>query len=187
VPVTLVRQEQLLEDALVRQLHERAVAMSAQLAAFKAACVGDIEAFLALLAESYGARPAGAKGNLTLATFDGTLRVQVAIGEQLAFGPELQVAKDLVDQCIHDWSAGARAELVAMVMGAFDVDKAGKLNVGRILGLRRLAIDDPRWKSAMEAIGNGVRVDGRKQYVRFYERKAEDEKLEQVPLDLASV
>ena len=68
---------------------------------------------------------------------------------------------------------------------AFDVGQQGKLRVDRILGLRRLAIDDADWLRAMEAISNAVRVVQSKRYVRFYRRTAPAGPYEQVALDLA--
>ena len=186
VPVVLVKPEQLLEDALVRGLHAAAEKLSGQIREFRDTAFGEIDALLGLLADKYDVTLGGDRGNLTLDTFDGTLIVSVSIGDQLDLGPELQVAKQLIDGCIHRWSEGASIELQAIVNGAFDVDKKGKLNVGRILALRRYNIDDADWKKAMEAIGNAARVVSSKRYLRLH-RKIGDRPKEQVPLDLASV
>lgn len=186
VPSALVKPEQLLEDALVRAVHDKAAKLSEALRVFREATFGDVEALLAILAEKYGVELGGDRGNLTLDTFDGDLILQVSIGDQLDLGPELQVAKQLIDACIHRWSKGASIELQAIVNDAFDVDKKGKLNVGRILALRRMSIDDEDWKKAMDAIGNATRIVRSKRYLRLYS-KAGDKAKTQVPLDLASV
>jgi Protein of unknown function (DUF3164) len=187
VPITLVKPEHYLEDRLVREMHAASLLQSAALKRFREKAAGDIASFLELLAEKYGAKPGGAKGNLTLSSYDGTLRIQLAVGDQLAFGPELQIAKTLVDECIRGWSAGANENLQAIVNDAFSVDKQGKLNVERILSLRRLDIQDEPWQRAMVAIGDAIRVVRSKEYLRFYQRVKVDEKFQQVPLDLASV
>ena len=186
VPTALVKPEQLLEDELVRGLHERAQAVSGALREFLEQSLADIEALLGILADKYSVNLGGERGNLTLDTYDGALIVQVSIGDQIDLGPELQVAKALIDGCIHRWSKGASIELQAIVNDAFDIDKKGKLNVGRILGLRRMNIDDPDWRKAMDAIGNATRVVRSKRYLRLY-RKTGDKAKQQVPLDLASV
>lgn len=186
VPIALVKPQHLLEDALVRNLHDRAAKLSDHIREFRDAAFADIDALLGLLAEQYDATLGGDRGNLTLDTFDGTLIVSVSIGDQLDLGPELQVAKQLIDRCIHRWSEGASIELQAIVNSAFDVDKKGKLNVGRILALRRHNIDDEDWKTAMKAIGDATRVVSSKRYLRLH-RKIGDRPKEQVPLDLASV
>jgi hypothetical protein len=186
VPTNLVKPEHRLEDELVRTLHAGAVRLSEKIRHFREKTTADILAFMDLLSEQYGAQRGGPRGNLTLTTFDGTLRVQLATNDQLEFGPELQVAKELVDACIKRWSEGATTELMAIVDDAFNVDQKGKLNTDRILALRRLAITDPEWALAMTAISDAIRVISTKRYLRFYSRGAPDEKFVQVPLDIAS-
>jgi hypothetical protein len=185
VPIELVKPEHLLEDDLVHALHAKALVISEQLRHFREESIADILALLDILAEKYGTQRGGHRGNITLNTYDGALRVLLATGDQIELGPELQIAKDLVDSCIRRWSEGASIQLKAIVDLAFDVDKKGKLNTDRILALRRLDIQDPEWQRAMIAIGDAVRVVSSKRYLRLYTRKG-DEKYTQVPLDVAS-
>ena len=74
-----------------------------------------------------------------------------------------------------------------MIDNAFQVDKEGNLNTGRILTLRRLAIDDQRWKRAMDALNDSIQVQFSKSYVRVYERVGETDVYQQIPLDVAGV
>ena len=187
VPVANVKAEHLLEDRLVRELDERARGVTAALEGLKATAFAEIEALLALLAEKHGAERGGPRGNLTLHSYDGSVRVQVAIGDLLTFGPELQVAKTLIDSCLRRWTQGGNANLEAIVTDAFDVGKEGRVRVDRILGLRRLSIEDDEWKRAMEAISEAIRVVQSRRYVRFYRRSAADQPYVQVPLDIARV
>jgi hypothetical protein len=62
----------------------------------------------------------------------------------------------------------------------------GSVNTARILGLRRLAIDDVQWQQAMEAISDAIQVSGTKEYLRFYTRD-ESGKYQQIPLDFAAM
>jgi hypothetical protein len=128
----------------------------------------------------------GKKGNLTLVSFDGRFKVIVAQSETLVFDERLLAAKELIDQCIRGWSEGASTELLALVNDAFRVDQAGKLSSGRILGLRRLDIQDKKWKKAMEAISESVQVASSKRYIRFYVRLEDSEEYAPVSLDVAS-
>ena len=185
VPLANVKPEHLLEDQLVRELDNDARALNEMLAQFKARAFEKVDILLDLLAQKHGAKVGGAKGNVTLVSYDGALRVQVAIGDHLAFGPELQVAKSLVDECLDAWSQGANPHIRTVVNDAFDVGKEGKLVVGRILGLRRLNIDDEKWLRAMEAISSAIRVEQSRRYVRFYRRVQHDAPYVQVPLDVA--
>ncbi|KXV20044.1 DUF3164 family protein [Gluconobacter japonicus] len=185
VPRANVKPEDLLQDELVKKLFERARSIRDGMRQFREDADSDIRAFLDLLAEQYGAKKGGAKGNLTLATYDGCERITIAISDTITFGPELQIAKELVDSCLTRWTEGGNANIRAVVTDAFDVGKEGKLNVSKILGLRRLSIDDEEWKRAMQAITDAVKVNASRSYIRFHERSSPDAAFIQVPLDIA--
>lgn len=63
---------------------------------------------------------------MTFQTYDGLKKVQVAISENIVFGAELQTAKNLIDECINEWGADSRPEIVTLIDHAFQVDKEGK-------------------------------------------------------------
>lgn len=172
VPLETIKPIDLARDQLVREIVAHAIALSRQIAAFKAQTFGDIEAFVDLSAEEYGAKIGGSKGNVTLMSFDGRYKIQRAIAERICFDERLQAAKALIDECITAWSAGSDAKIQLLVNNAFQVDKEGKINAGRVLGLRRVGITDDRWTRAMQAISDAVQVVGSKAYVRVYERDA---------------
>lgn len=185
VPLALVKPQHLLEDELVRKVMGHAIALSDQVARFKEHCFDDLGSFEALLAQEYGARVGGEKGNKTLMSHDGLYKVQVQVADAVVFGPELQTAKVLVDECLNEWSEGARDEIRAIVTRAFNTDKAGQINRSEIFMLLRLEIEDPRWKRAMQAIRDAMRVVGSKTYIRCYRRDAQDGAWEPVSIDLA--
>ena len=176
-----------IEDDLVRRVLGYADDLSARIARFKGHCFDDIGAFMALLAEKYDTTVgAGTKGNMTFTSYDGTCKVQVAVADRLTFGPELQVAKALIDQCLAEWMEGSRAELRALIERAFQTDKAGQVSREAIFSLRRVEIDDDRWRKAMEAIGDSIRIEGSKTYLRFYRRARPTDNWTNVTIDLAS-
>ena len=143
-------------------------------------------AMLDLVAEKYGRTRGGAKGNVTFSSFDGAQQITIRVQETLTFGPELQIAKDLIDECVTEWSEGANANLRAIISDAFQVDKEGQLNTGRILSLRRVKIQDERWNRAMEAISESLQVAMSKTYINFRE-KDKHGKLINIPLDIAAI
>jgi hypothetical protein len=152
----------------------------------KSRMMGDIEAFVQLSAEQYGAKLGGKKGNVSLLSYDGRYKIVRQISEHLSFDEQIQAAKALVDECIKEWTEGTRGELRALINDAFQVDKEGRINTGRILGLKRLDIADPRWNRAMEAISNSLQVTGTKAYVRVYERQ-DDGSYNPLSLDMAAI
>ncbi|EHP39402.1 hypothetical protein OR16_31614 [Cupriavidus basilensis OR16] len=174
-------------DQIVGELVALAKRQSQALAEFKKRVFGDAEAFISMSAEEYGAKVGGAKGNVTLFSFDGRYKVQIARAENITFDERLQAAKVMIDELLAEWTLGARPELQAIIQGAFETDKEGNLNTGRILSLRRLDIQDPRWKKAMYAISDSVQVIGTKAYVRFYERVGDSEEYRPISLDIAKI
>lgn len=174
-------------DALVAEIFAAAEKLQAAMRDFKQRSMGDVEAFVELAAEKYEAKLGGVKGNISLLSFDGSRKVQIAIGDDLHFDERLAVAKALVDECIHEWAADSRPEIKTLVEHAFQTDKEGKISTGRVLGLTRLAIDHPKWKRAMEAIRDSLQVISTKSYIRLYVREAQDQKFRQMPLDLAGI
>ncbi|MCU0902416.1 MAG: DUF3164 family protein [Tabrizicola sp.] len=187
MPLSMIKPQHQLEDDVVRQIMGYAVALSEQVTRFKAHTFEDIGVFEALLAQEYGATIGGAKGNKTLMTYDGLFKVQVQVADYVVFGPELQIAKTLVDECLNEWSADARDEIRAIVTRAFNTDKEGQINRSEIFMLLRLEIKDDRWLKAMQAIRDAMRVVGSKTYVRCYRRERFDAAWQAVSIDLAKV
>lgn len=186
VPVETVRPQDTLMDEAVGKIFGFAKDLSDQIARFREHTFADINDFLALLEQEYGARMGGQKGNVTLTSFDGTKKVVLQVADRIDFGPELQIAKNLVDECLIEWSADGRAELRSIVTRAFSVDQAGKIKQDALFSILRLDIDDERWQRAMRAIRDSIRVTGTKEYVRFYERTNGRAAWQPVTIDLAN-
>lgn len=185
IPESAVKAVDKLEDEIVRKVIGAALPISAVVAAFRLQTLADMDDFVLLLEQEYGARRGGSKGNLTFTSFDGTLKICVQVSENISFGPELQVAKTLVDECLREWSAGSGAEIQAIINRAFDVDNQGRINRNDLLGLLRLEIEDTRWQEAMRAIRDSMRVIGSKRYVRMYRRANAQAQWTAVTIDVA--
>ena len=140
-----------------------------------------------LIFEKYGVSLGGKKGNLTLHSFDGRFKMLLAIAESMTFDERLQVAKSIIDACVHTWAKGANRNIQALVNHAFQVDKAGQVSTTRVLSLRQLKIDDPEWERAMSAIADSMKTTASKAYIRFYERDEASGEYRAIPLDAASL
>jgi hypothetical protein len=184
VPVETIKPIDIERDKLVAEIVSHARALSRQISAFKAQTFGDIEAFVDLSAEQYGVKLGRVKGNISLLSFDGKYQVLRAVSEHITFDERLQAAKALIDECLTDWTQGSAPEIKVLINQAFQVDKAGNINTGRVLSLRRLEIEDARWQRAMMALTEAVQVVGSKSYVRVYERD-ETGKYQPIALDVA--
>lgn len=175
-------------DKVVRKMVAAAQQMAIAIAAFKKQQTDDLDAFLELSANEYGKTMRGAKGkgNITLSSYDGSLKVERAISERIAFDERLQLAKTVVDECIHRFGKGVNHNFKAIASRAFKADKAGNVSVARILDLRGIDIDDAEWLRAMDIIADSMQVVGSKPYLRFYVRGDDSGKYIGIPLDMAN-
>jgi hypothetical protein len=187
IPENMVKPIDRARDDLVHELVAQAKSTSAVLAAFKAKAFGDIGAFVEMSGEQYGVKLGGVKGNVTLLSFDGRYKIVRQIQEHLVFDERLQAAKQLIDECIQTWTEGSSDEIKALINDAFQVNKEGKINTARVLGLKRLNINDEKWLRAMQAISDSVQVAGSKPYIRIYERVGDTDQYQPISLDVAAV
>lgn len=186
VPESKIQPIDLLRDDVVLALIGRAKAESERVTAFKIEAMAEVETLVKVAGDEYGAKMGGTEGNLTLTSFDGRFKVQRQVSKKLVFDERLQVAKSLIDECVHEWSKDANDNIKALVEHAFDTDAEGKLNIGRIFGLLRLSIDDKKWMQAMDAIRDSIQISGSATYLRFYE-KADDGSWAAIAIDLKGV
>lgn len=170
IPASKIKDIDKARDAAVRSIVEQAKVASAALRDFKERVMTEVTAFADRSAGEYGVSIGGAKGNITLTSFDGRYKVVRAMQDSIAFDERLQVAKSIIDECVHAWAKGSNHKIQALINHAFQVDQAGQVSVGRVLGLRQLKIDDARWAEAMKAIQDSMQVTVSKAYLRVYER-----------------
>ena len=157
------------------------------LADFKARAMQEVAALVSTSMEQYGVKAGGEKGNVTLISFDGRYKLVRSMQDKLTFGEQLMAAKALIDECVHEWAHNADDNIKVLVNHAFQTDKEGKINTGRVLGLRRLEIRDAKWQSAMQAIADSIQIASAKPYVRFYKRNDTTGEYESISLDVAAV
>lgn len=184
-PLDFVKPQDKLMDEMVRKIVAYGQDLSEQVSRYKEHCFEDVAGFLAVLEQEYGQTRGGKKGNMTFTSYDGCLKVTVQVADNIEFGPELQIAKELLDECLTEWSSDARPELQAIVTRAFNTDKPGQVNRSEIFMLLRLDIEDERWRRAMQAIRDAMRVVGSKAYVRCYQRPTPDAAWQAITIDMA--
>ncbi|WNJ93989.1 DUF3164 family protein [Bosea sp. 685] len=186
IPIENIRAADQLEDETVRKIMAFAEDLSAQIRRFREHTFADLNGVHALYQQDYGAKAGGEKGNVTFQTFDGLKKVQVQIANLIEFGPQLQQAKALIDECLKEWGAESRPEIRALVNRVFNVDQAGQINKAELFSLLRMEILDERWVSAMKAIRDAIRITGTKEYVRFYMRSRPNDEWRAVAINIAA-
>ena len=172
IPLDNIKPIDLARDELVREIFADVQPAARELVQAKRRAIGDVRAFVDLSAEKYGVKPSK-RGNVTLTSFDGSLKVMVAVQDVLVFDERLQAAKALIDECLTEWTQDSRQELKTIVQAAFDMDKEGRISVGKVLGLRRLQIDDDKWQRAMAAVTDSLNTHTTREYIRLHQRDEE--------------
>ncbi|PZR89668.1 MAG: sulfate transporter [Stutzerimonas stutzeri] len=186
-PLDLVKVEDFLEDQMVRKIIGFARPLSAELARFKKHTRADIAEFDRMLEVKYGLvkRGRAGAGNQKYRSLDGLMMVETRVNKLIEFGPQLQVAKGLVDECLNEWTDDGRAEVRGLITRAFKVDKAGQISKDAIFELFKVESNDPRWLQAMEAISAAVRVIGSKEYLHFSFREDREADWIRISLNIA--
>ncbi len=183
VPAANVAELDKLRDEQVRMLVEEAEQIGRQVAEFRAWAAGAVASFVELSAQEFGASIGGERGNVTLTSFDGSMKVVRSRADEITFNEAVRVTREKVFACIEKWSDGANANLARLVTKAFETDRNGHLSAAKILSLRQIKIEgDADWDAAMAALDGAVQVIGSRQYVRFY-RRGPDGKYAQVGVD----
>ena len=163
-----------------------ALGLSDQVSRFKQHTFEDLGAFDAVLQQEYGQSKGGPKGNRTYQSYDGLMKVEVRVADLLDFGPELQVAKAILDECLTEWSSESRPEIRALITKTFNTDKEGTVNRALVFTLLSLDVQgEPRWSRAMDALRDAIRVVGSKTYYRIQTRDVVDAPWRTVTIDLA--
>ena len=186
VPINSIKPSDLMRDDLIKEIIAKVTPLNAQLAELKRDVINDLRSFIDISANEYGVALGGKKGNVTLTSFDGAYRIQIAMQDTLHFDERLQAAKQLIDECLHEWTQNSGADLKTIVQAAFDVNKEGQINTSRVLGLRRLNIQNEKWLQAMNILSDSIQVQASKEYVRFYQRNKAG-KYELINLDIATL
>lgn len=187
VPEELVRESDLIRDAIARDLAMEAERLNAQLIEYKKKALSDVADLISIAAERYGVEFGGKKGNVSIMTYDGEYKVQRTIAERITFSEEIEAAKELINDCIMRWSEGANANIRALVDRAFRTNSKGQIRTASILELLRLEIDDDGWCRAMDALKDSIQCAGTAIYIRVYKRIGNSDQYRALPLDLAAV
>ncbi|HRR34743.1 MAG TPA: DUF3164 family protein [Kiritimatiellia bacterium] len=176
LPAADVKSKDLLEGRFVDEFHRLAAAAAAACAHVRLAAFAESDALVGMIVEDAGGCHDGHAGKVTLQNMRATRRITIDRRDTVAFGPEVQAAKDLVMACVRKWSDGANAHLVQLAMAAFQANGRGDLSVSKVAALWRIECQDADWQTAMAALKEALRPTGTASYLRFHERTGPDGK-----------
>ena len=139
VPETQVKDIDKLRDQVVQKAAENLMDLKTRMIQEKAAVIEDILEFMDVSAEQYGVKLGGEKGNLTLTSIDGNVRLEYKNNDSITFNEQIQVAKQLIDEYLDDLTKDSNPELRTIVSAAFRL-RQGRIDVKSVLRLREYNI-----------------------------------------------
>lgn len=172
VPADQMKPQDILKHDLVLEQIGEAKRLSQMHSDFKRKSFSEVNDLISLVASEYDTKFGGAKGNISLTSFDGKFQISVKIDDQINFGPEIDIAKQLINEVIDEELADSSGFIVQLVRDAFETDKQGNYNKIRILALRkyREANTSDKWQNAMKALDDGIIAGSSKTYLNYQER-----------------
>lgn len=177
IPQGEVKSKDMLEARFVDSCHGLAAAAAAACDHVRLAAFAESDALVGMIvADAGGDAASSQRGKVTLQNLTATRRIVIDRRDTVAFGPEVQAAKDLVMACVRKWSDGANAHLVQLAMAAFQANGNGDLSVSKVAALWRIECADEDWQAAMAALKEALRPTGTATYLRFHERADPDGK-----------
>ncbi|WP_040509159.1 DUF3164 family protein [Gluconobacter morbifer] len=148
----------------------------------------EVDAYIDLVLESYGARLGGSRGGLRIEAIDGVCKVDVSVTDYQSVTAAIEAARVLMNEILDDLVGDASDDLRAIVANAFARNsKTGKISTERVLSLRQLSLSHPKWPQAKDAISDAVVTAGSKRYIRFHERATPSDPWKQVDLNFSSL
>lgn len=175
VPIEHIKPIDLHRDQVVRELICEWKKVQDILAGLKKKAMGEIQAFIEMSLEQHNKIVGGSKGNVTLHTYDTSMKLQVATHDQISLTEEIHAALNLLYECANEWTDDGPSELKVIINDILMVGKNNKVCIADVFRLLRYNIDHPKWEPAMKAIRNSIIVVGSKSYVRAYERDEQGE------------
>lgn len=170
IPAEMVPEYDKIKDQTVESVYAKLMGLREQMLAVKADVLQTITDLKRILESQYDVK-FGDKNNMSFTTIDGEKRLRVDQNTIKSFDEKILVAKAKIDSLIEKWAKGSNVNLVAIVKQAFELDQSGNINVARVLSLRRLNVDDPEWKEAMDLIGDSFQPVMSKQYLNMQVRQ----------------
>ena len=186
VPQSYVKALDRKRDHEVEMAVKESLAIEKRMKDLKEKIIGRITKYRAAMEKDTGVKLEG-KGNVCLTNFSGDKQLEFSMNDIIVFDEKLQVARQLISECIGDWSEDSNKNLKVIINQAFELDKKGKVNTQGILKLRSLNIKNAKWKNAMELIGEAISITGSRQYLNIRIRENSSARFRTVNLNFSSM
>ncbi len=186
VPTKYVKDIDKKRDRVVERLTNKAQKIQKMMQEFKGEIITHLETFLQYSRQTTQ-QVGGIKGNVTLRNFSGNKKFERGIAEYIDYDERLQSVKDLIDECITEWTVDVKGPLKTLIDEVFEVDRKGRMNINGLRNLSNLEMPPhPKWEQAMALLRECEQVTGTKSHYRFYV-KGPNEDMIPISLDFAKL
>lgn len=170
----LTRGEKLAE-LTSEKLYKKALKISEQLEAFKAAMIEECQAVMIQVYADNNQDPEKSKGNFTWYNFDRSLKIMTKINERIDFdGTLIELCQNKLNEFLDETVETKDDFIKQFVTDAFSQSK-GQLDAKKVMSLLkyRSKIDNPLFQEALQLLEKAIRHPDSKRYFQLYVRNAE--------------
>jgi len=133
----------------------------------------------------------GKKGYLTLHDYSKQYKIEIDVKPYIALNESFSHAVEKIENCIQRWNQDAHESpytqyIQEILKEALNLE-AGNVSHARLLSLRKLKIDDPEWKEAMNLLDKGREVVDSKRSARLYKKNEKTGEMEHLSLNFSNV
>lgn len=197
VAVTDVRPDHRERDRTVERLFARIKRLQQQMEDEKKAILEEVEEYKAIISAEYDAS-FSETGGITLTNFSGDKQVELKVNKQVQHDEKLDLAENLMRQALNETIEAIRTELngtkarsalqslkniESIIDNAFALNESGNVARHRIISLKQVKMQHPKWRKALMLIGESEVVRGTRQYLYAREREELTEKYESLDLN----
>lgn len=176
-------------EVLIKSLSSQARQLNDQLADFKGKAFDQLSTFYNKMKE-YGEIPEDNKGNFTIKTHDGSVKIEFTNHIIREFDERAEAAAAHLEEFLKEEFVKKRnQDGYDMIKSITKKGKDGKFDVNLISRLEQIRnrFDHPEWIKALDLFKEAYAEYGSSQYVRFYMRNGSSQQYEQIPLNFARV
>ncbi len=174
-----------MKDKLTLKTIREAKVISAKLTKFKKELMTEVDIVFYKMLEEANIDTDERKGNLTICSFDKSIKIEVKVSDRFQFDDNITLAQTKLNEYIELKMEGTDRDVAELINSAFSTDK-GKLDNKRIFSLFRMNIKHPLWVEAIELIKKSIQVNSTTRYTRIWEKDAEG-KYQNIDLNMSSI
>jgi len=198
VPVSNVRPIDREKDRMVEAIFQELKRLQQQMEDKKLEVLERINDYKEIASEEYDARFSDT-GGIVLTNYSGDKQVELKVNKQIHHDEKLQLAEglmrealnEMIDELRGDSKKGSEPKALRNIIGlvdhAFALNESGHVARHRIVSLKQVHLDHPKWNRALKLIDESEVVRGTRQYLYVRERENLEGKFKTMDLNFTLI